>query len=186
VLTGMMTFGTVSAAVSNRLTTQIDGPAAQITVGTLAIERASQRVQLSAQAESAFVNTWVDLDYALVNRRTQQAIRADGTLEFYTGRDTDGSMWTEGGHNLTLTIANVPRGSYDVVVQAQAHTWIDPKAVTPVATNGWDSVNTTARDVVFLASAGGMDWGVFWTIFALVITPPLVLVYWQMKQRQHS
>ena len=186
VLTGMMTFGAVTAAVSSKMTVQIDGPATQVTVGTLTVDRASQRMRLTANTDNAFVNTWVDLDYALVNRKTQQAIRADGTVEFYAGRDTDGSRWTEGNGYLNLYIASVPRGTYDVVVQAQGHHWTDPKAIAPVATNGWDSVLTSARDVTFIASVGGMDWGVFWTIVALLATPPLVLLYWQMKQRQHT
>jgi len=186
VLTGMMTFGAVTQAVSSKLTVQIDGPASQITIGTLSIERPSQRVRLTAQTYNAFVNTWVDCDYALVNRRTQQAIRADGTVEFYSGRDTDGSIWTEGNHDLTLDVSRVPRGTYDVVVQAQAHHWDDPKATAPATVNGWESVNTDTRDVVFIASAGGMDWGVFFTIMALLIAPPVVLLYWQFKQRQNA
>ena len=183
VAAGMMAIGTVTAAVSGRMTVQIDGPATQMTIGTVSIDRASQRVQLIAQTSSDFFNTWVDCDYALVNRRTQQAIRADGTVEYYAGRDSDGS-WTEGSHTMTVTVASVPRGDYDVVVQAQGHHWTDPKAIAPVSTNGWDSVMTGSRDVTFIASVGGMDWAVFWTIAALLLSPPLVLWYWQKRKRQ--
>ncbi|WP_428333066.1 DUF4178 domain-containing protein [Novosphingobium sp.] len=186
VLTGMMTFGTVTAAISSRMTVQIDGPATQATIGTLTIDRASQRVELTAQTYPGFVNTWVDCDYALVDKRTQQAIRADGTVEFYAGRDTDGSTWTEGSHHTTLDISNVPRGTYDVIVQAQGHHWTDPKAIAPVATNGWEGISNGASEVTFVVSAGGVDWGMFFTIMALLITPPLVLMYWQFKQRQNA
>ena len=186
VLTGMMTFGAVTQAIEHQLTVQIDGPAAQITVGTVSIARSSQNIRLIAQADGSFVNAWVDCDYALVNRATQQAIRADGTVEFYAGRDTDGSRWTEGDAKLTLDVASVPHGTYDVVVQAQGHHWADPKAAASTTTNGWDGVITDTHDLRFTANVGGMEWGLFFTIMALVIAPPAVLLYWQMKQRQNT
>jgi hypothetical protein len=185
VLTGMMTLGAVGAVVNRRLSVPIDGPAVETSLGTLTIERPSQAVRLTAMTDSAFTNKWVDIDYALVDRRTQHAIRAEGTLEFYAGIDTDGSRWTEGDRATVLEVASVPRGTYEVIAQAQGHTWTDPKAMSS-ATNGWDSVITDGHDVMVVAQLGGMEWGVFITVLVLIVSPLAIVLYWQVRQGQSA
>jgi spermidine synthase len=60
-------------------------------------------------------NGWVDLDYSLVNRRTQQVYEAYGAAERYSGRDSDGD-WNEGSRNSAISIASVPAGTYGLVL----------------------------------------------------------------------
>ena len=74
----------------------IGGPERTITLGPIEAKRAWQTVTISAKSDD-FVNKWVDLDYALVDRTTHQAIEAGDTLEYYNGSDSDGP-WTEGAY----------------------------------------------------------------------------------------
>jgi len=189
VLCAMALLGHVAQSIDNKLTVRVDGPPVELTLGTITITRPTQAVRVQAVADGALINDWVDLDYALVNRSTQQAIRAEGTIEYYSGRDTDGSIWTEGSHVATIAIASVPRGSYDVVAQAQAHHWSDPKtaaATTGATPSGWETVMGDTHDIWLSAEVGGMEWGVFWTVLALIATPPALLVYWRARRGQWS
>ncbi len=182
VYVGMDYLGTVSQSVSQQLAVQIDGPAVQTTVGTITVGRATQAVNLYAgTADGTFVNKWVDIDYALVNRATQHAIRADGTLEYYAGRDSDGN-WTEGSYRTQVSVSTVPAGTYDVVAQAQGHHWTDPKAAAVATANGWDSVVGDTHTIWFVSQVGGMEWGVFWTVLVLIVIPPAVQIYVRAKR----
>ena len=101
-------------------------------LGPITIDRASERVRITAQA-GGLSNQWLDLDYALVDRATQRSYDAGGTAEHYSGSDSEGS-WTEGDTAPRIVLAAIPRGSYDLVVEAEAHKWADPTVPTPQPT----------------------------------------------------
>ena len=75
-------------------------------------------------------NAWVDLDYALVNRQTQESYQAYGLAERYSGSDSEGP-WTEGDRGATVKLAAVPRGTYDLVVDYKGNRWTGGSGYTP-------------------------------------------------------
>ena len=156
----------------------VGGPERTFTVGPVVAKRAWQTVTIAAQADD-FVNKWVDLDYALVDRTTHQAIVAGDTLEYYTGRDSDGD-WTEGGHSTSTTIARVPRGTYDLVVTASAHAWSDGSLATP-ADNAWSIGPGGAIALTVSAGPGGVLWGNFMVVLLLLFAPPCFFAWRKMK-----
>jgi hypothetical protein len=149
----------------------VDGPAVKLSVGPLKLERAYQFVTVKAAA-SPFSNRWVDLDYRLVNRATQQAISASGALEYYEGSDSDGA-WSEGSHEHEQRFAQVPAGQYDLLIEAQAHRWGQAVAAAPDAP--WSVAAPEKITLGFLVEQGGMPWGVWWLIVVCVAGPVLVV-----------
>jgi hypothetical protein len=99
----------------------LGGPQRSATLGPVTLTRPWQLVAIKARAPE-LDNSWVDLDYALVERTSQQAYEAWGVAERYSGRDSDGA-WTEGSRSATVKLAAVPKGTYDLVVDYQAQKW---------------------------------------------------------------
>ena len=174
----MAFLGSHGATASGSLTLGVGGPERTVTLGPIEVKRAWQTVTVSAAGDD-FVNKWVDLDYALVDRTTHQAIDAGDTLEYYTGTDSDGA-WTEGGHSTSTLIARVPRGTYDVVVTASAHAWSDGTAST-TTDNPWAVGPGGAIAVTISAGPGGMLWGNFVVALLLLFTPPCFFAWRKMK-----
>ncbi|HEX8667135.1 MAG TPA: DUF4178 domain-containing protein [Allosphingosinicella sp.] len=94
------------------------------TLGPVTLTRPWQAVSIAADAPG-LDNRWVDLDYALVNRATQQSYEAYAVAERYSGRDYDGA-WTEGSGRSLVKIAAVPAGAYDLVVSYSTTRWAEP------------------------------------------------------------
>ena len=156
----------------------VGGPERTITLGPIEAKRAWQTVTVSAKSDD-FVNKWVDLDYALIDRKTHQAIEAGDTLEYYSGSDSDGP-WTEGAYSTSTMIARVPRGTYDLVVTASAHAWSDGSLPTPVD-NPWSVGPGGAIAVTISAGPGGMLWGNFVVVLLLLLVPPCFFAWRKMK-----
>jgi hypothetical protein len=97
-----------------------DGPALTETIGVVTLK--SRRSIVAVTSRSDLDNAWVDLDFALVNRATQERFEAYTIVEAYSGTDSEG-RWREGDANRTIHFASLPRGSYDVIVEASAHKW---------------------------------------------------------------
>ena len=147
----MIVFGLGTSSTHNRLEVPVDGPERNLTVGSITVTRPYQFVTVTART-SDFTNRWVDLDYSLVNKQTQQAIEASGTVEYYKGRDSDGD-WTEGSHSTTTKFAGVPRGAYDIVLDASAHSW---SGGSSSPSNAWSGGEKVTVDID--AKAGGILW----------------------------
>ena len=160
------------------LTVGVGGPERTVTLGPVDVTRTWQTVTISAEGD-AFVNKWVDLDYALVNRITHQAIEAGDTLEYYTGIDSDGT-WTEGSRSTSTLIARVPRGSYDVVVTASAHAWSDGSSSASVD-NPWSIGPGGTIALTLSAAPGGVMWGNFLVVLVLLLAPPCFFAWRKMK-----
>ncbi|SNS25972.1 protein of unknown function [Sphingomonas laterariae] len=116
-----MLFGGSSRLFSERVTIEPDRTGRSITLGPIQLDRSWQAVTIEAQAP-ALDNAWVDLDYSLVDRKTQQSYDAYGLAERYSGYDSDGS-WSEGSRTAATKMAMLPAGTYDLLVDAEAHNW---------------------------------------------------------------
>ena len=152
-----------------------------ITIGPITVARAYRPVVIRAQANDGFVNKWVDLDYHLVDRATHQAVGTSTTVDHYEGVDSDGN-WSEGNYATTVMIGGVPRGTYDLVVEAEAHTWSQGAAAPTTETGSeWTTGAGPAIPITISASVGGMLWGNFWTVVVLVFGPALLLLWWHKR-----
>jgi hypothetical protein len=99
----------------------LDGREQSVSFGPITVTRPYQVVRIRAEAPN-LSNAWVDLEYSLVNRQTQQAYAAYGLAERYSGSDSDGP-WTEGDRGATVKLAAIPRGTYDLVVDYTGNRW---------------------------------------------------------------
>ncbi|WP_232495339.1 DUF4178 domain-containing protein [Novosphingobium kaempferiae] len=148
-----------------------------VKIGTISVRRPWQFVKVTADAGD-FDNRWVDLDYSLVDRTTGQSIDAYGIVEHYSGRDSDGS-WTEGSRSGTTLLGKVPRGTYDLYVDAAAHAWpSDP----PPDTSGWSLAETIT--VSINVETGALPWGNWWTAAVLLFLFPGTVI-WQRLRNRH-
>ncbi|WP_374524100.1 DUF4178 domain-containing protein [Sphingopyxis sp.] len=184
----MVGFGVATQSVENTVNVAVDGAEQSLKIGTLTIDRSYQPVTINARSGS-FDNRWIDLDYMLVDRATQRAHTAYGVVERYSGTDSDGP-WTEGSYSATVKFSAIPRGTYDVVVDAQAHAWPAPltnPANQPPGTEpgpwdikqpgSWDSGERI--EVHFQADAGGVLWGNLWLEMALLFGLPAIILWWR-------
>jgi hypothetical protein len=94
------------------------------TLGPITVTRPYQMVEISAAAPG-IDNAWVDVDYTLVNRETQESYEAYGLAEHYSGSDSDGP-WQEGSGEGTAKVAGIPAGTYDLVVEYSGNLWGSP------------------------------------------------------------
>lgn len=189
----MVGFGISTQSVENSLNVAVDGQEQSVTIGTLTVTRPYQPVTINARS-SNFDNRWIDLDYMLVDRRTQRAHTAYGVVERYSGSDSDGP-WTEGGYSATVKFGSIPRGTYDLVVDAGAHAWPAPltsSSMAPSPSPGsepgpWDLQQPTSWDggerieLYFTASAGGIMWSNLWLEMALLFGLPLLILWWRSE-----
>jgi len=67
-------------------------------------------------------NSWIYVNYALINQDTGQAWDFGREVSYYHGRDSDGS-WSEGGRQDSVVVPSVPAGHYYLRVEPE----VDPK-----------------------------------------------------------
>jgi hypothetical protein len=67
-------------------------------------------------------NSWIYLNYALINQDTGQAWDFGREVSYYHGYDSDGS-WTEGSRTDNVVIPSVPSGHYYLRIEPE----VDPK-----------------------------------------------------------
>lgn len=145
-----------------------DGPAAAAKFGPVALDRRRSGVAVRGSAD--LENAWVELDFALVNRATQERYEASATAEHYRGRDSDGE-WTEGDRRPDVTFAALPRGSYDLVVEATAHVW--------PARQSWERPAAASEPPIpvrVTVTRNATFWGVLW--LALIVIWAIPLTQW--------
>lgn len=188
-LGAMLWLGRVSQIVPGAVDLDVDAPGKIVPLGTITVPGVSRAVTITASSDQNLVDNWVDFDVTLVDRRTQRAIPASGTLEYYAGHDSDGD-WSEGSHTRSVTIASVPAGTYDVWIDAEAHHWNDPKSgpvPTPAGTDPWGISTGTpglSLHVWLNAQVGGFAWGMYLTVLALITAPPLIVGYIRLRKRR--
>jgi hypothetical protein len=179
-----MMFGLQGKQAVQRFALELERPAKTMPVGSITISRPYQTVTLTAKADT-IQNQWIDLDYSLVNRATQQSINAYGVVEYYEGSDSDGS-WSEGGRGATTKIAGVPRGTYDIMVDAEAHNWSGGSSTSSFAGNdGTGSGTGEAINVTIGAAGGGVFGSNIFLFLLLIFGPPLWMLYRRLKESGH-
>ncbi|WP_165356436.1 DUF4178 domain-containing protein [Sphingosinicella sp. BN140058] len=117
----LILMGTGPVLFRGTLPYALDGTSRTATLGPVTVTRPHQLIAIDAEAPG-LENAWVDLDYALVDRKTQASYEAYGLAERYSGRDSDGD-WTEGSRSATVKLAAVPAGTYDLVVDYSGQQW---------------------------------------------------------------
>jgi hypothetical protein len=158
--------GVGSGDATNTLVLEIGGAPKNAVIGTVQVDKPNGFVVIDARSTD-FTNKWVDLDYSLINLDTQQAYTGYDTLEHYTGRDSDGA-WSEGSTELTTRFGSIPRGRYEVVVDAGAHSWGSGSS-NDGQYNGW--AGEPPLVVTFRARPAGM-----YLQDLLMVAGPLLLV----------
>lgn len=100
----------------------LDGAPRTVVIHDITIPQRSSAVGISAQSDQ-LDNDWIDLDYSLVDKRTQESFDSYGLAEHYSGSDSDGS-WSEGDTRPNTRLSSIPPGTYDLVVELSAHRWV--------------------------------------------------------------
>lgn len=170
----MMVFAGPTNRTGGSLDVPVGGSRSEVKVGTITVERPWQFVTVRGDVTSpGFDNRWVDLDFTLVDTRSQQSLDGSGTIERYSGTDSDGP-WTEGGNSEETMFGHVPRGTYDIYVDAAAHGWpSDPLPAT------WTEPEKVSVSVS--ARTGSYPWGNFWTLLIAIAALPLAIVWWRRE-----
>ena len=148
-------------------------------LGPITVTGAREKVKIAARA-AGLDNQWLDLDYSLVNRATQESFDAYAASESYHGRDSDGA-WSEGNSSPNTGLASIPRGTYDLVVDAAAHRWVDPKASSTVTGifgfGGGPATSAAAVPVTVTVDRGGGFAGPFFlALLALGVWPLIAFI----------
>lgn len=156
-----------------------DGSETSATLGPVTFSRPYQKVEIHADVPS-LENGWVDLDYSLVNRATQESYAAYGAAERYSGYDSDGS-WTEGSRGADVTVASIPAGTYDVVVEYKGNRWesgtSSVSGVFGQQDSGW--MGSAADPVVTLEVRQGALFFSNFLIALILIVIPLIWVFFR-------
>lgn len=182
-----MIFGMTGKSASREFTVYAGQAPQTVTVGTMTITRPYQSVTIKAQS-SSFTNKWVDLDYSLVNRATQESVDVYGLVEYYEGTDSDG-RWTEGSHTTTLKLAGIPKGTYDLAVEASAHDWNGGSSSSWFGSDPPPAAGSGSGDPITLkvSFAPGGTFGGNLILFSLLIFgPPFWLLYRRIKGRRED
>jgi hypothetical protein len=148
-----------------------DGQEQTATIGPLTFDQPWQRVEVRARAPG-LSNAWIDLDYSLVERKSQQVYEAYGLAERYSGRDSDGD-WTEGSRESSISMASVPRGTYDLVIDYRGQHW------SGAQTNFWDGPSAqNLPDMQVQVRRGGM-YGSNLILALILIAVPLIWTFFR-------
>lgn len=171
----LMLFGGTGEPQRFGLQVTPDGPAVSQTFGPVVVSSRRQAMTLAVRTPNVDQG-WVDVDVSLVNRRTQDSYDAYALNEHYSGQDSDGS-WSEGARGQTLKVASLPAGTYDLVVDAQAHHW------GSTGNWNWDQASGTYKveglppvDVSIKVMRGARFASNFFFALLLVLLPPLLML----------
>jgi len=118
-------------------------------------------------ASAPLNNAWVELQGSLVNTDTGKSYPFVNSLQYYSGRDSDGS-WSEGSSRGSVLIGGVPAGTYNLVVDGSS----GDQTGRPVA--AYVDLGLT-HDVV--------TWRNFWIAILLIALYPLYLAV-RVSERQ--
>ena len=83
------------------------------------------RGDLQIEAASPVNNGWVELGVTLVDEAANRSFPSHILVEYYYGTDSDGA-WNEGARQASALFANVPPGSYRMVVEYDAGAFANP------------------------------------------------------------
>ncbi|NIJ19192.1 hypothetical protein FHS95_000861 [Sphingomonas naasensis] len=146
-----------------------DGREQSVTLGPITLRSRYQSVHLRAEVPR-LENGWLDLDYSLVDRKTQQVYEAYGAAERYSGTDSDGA-WTEGDRRTAVSIPSVPAGSYDLVVDYKGNRWSNAPSYLDSGAGWMDAAN--APQVTVEVRQGAVYASNLWLALILIAAPLL-------------
>lgn len=170
----MLFFGMGKTLVTNQIEVELDAPARTYNLGTITVGRSYQPISVTAKSVEQFDNKWIDLDYSLVNKATQESIDGYSVVERYSGTDSDGA-WSEGGYSKTAKFAGVPAGTYDLQVEASMHTWSGSSSSIP--SNPWSTGSGEKYHLSIEAGSGGVFWGNFVVAVLLLLAMPIFMLF---------
>jgi hypothetical protein len=122
-LLGLMAFNDMVASkdpVFNGSYRLASGPAkgeASFVTDVFELKGRSSNVEVKTNAN--VFNSWIYLNYALINQDTGQAWDFGREVSYYSGYDSDGH-WTEGSHKDTVIVPSVPPGHYYLRIEPEA------------------------------------------------------------------
>lgn len=157
--------------ISSQIAIADDGRDQEATIGPFELRRPFQKVVIRAVVPD-LENGWVDLDYTLVERRSQASFSAYKAAERYSGRDSDGS-WTEGSRAATAHIASVPAGTYDLVIEYKGNRWASPQTF-----GDWRAASFAQPIVRLTVDSSGVFAGNL-LLALLLIAVPLVIAFFR-------
>ncbi|MDB5708303.1 MAG: hypothetical protein JWL96_373 [Sphingomonas bacterium] len=186
IVIAMMASGTTQVAAQAAVAV-LDGGTQTAVIHNIVLRNARNRVVIDAQA-GALQNAWVDVDYSLVEQKTQENYDAYALAEHYNGRDSDGS-WSEGDTAPSVTLSSIPRGTYDLVIEMSGKHWVDPNQA---AGSYWGEMigpgAETPVNIGFAVSHGGVFGGNLILCLLLIAAWPAViaLLHLQFESRRKA
>lgn len=144
--------------------TALDAPTAYggHTVVVASFEVLGRPAPATLRSDANLKNSWLDLEYSMVNRESQEHFDIAQGLERYSGVDSDGS-WSEGDSSKTTTFGPVPAGRYDLLLDAAS---------------GDASYASYTGDVSVYLTKGVSIHRIAWIAWLLIISVP-VLMFWR-------
>lgn len=112
-------------------------------------------------ANARINDSWVELQYALVNRTTGKSYEMGQQFEYYSGFDSDGA-WSEGSTSASTLLPSVPAGDYDLLVDSSSGTSLGAPVKEPIHV-------TLTHDVA--------PWRNFWIACTVIVLYPAFLLY---------
>ena len=109
-------------------------------------------------------NSWIELNCSLVDAKTGVSRDFTNAFSFYSGNDSDGA-WTEGETHDTSLIADVPAGTYNLVIEGASGDEHGARLAQPVSLE-------LRHDVV--------PWRNFWLAILAILAYPALLLWRRM------
>jgi hypothetical protein len=100
-------------------------------------------------------NSWVELNFSLVNSQTHETFDVSQAIEYYHGRDSDGD-WSEGGRTKSSITNLIPKGKYHLLFDYELG-----------GSKILQFYSTIKREVPY--------WGNFWIALVLIFAYPIIL-----------
>jgi Domain of unknown function (DUF4178) len=147
---------------SYEFNTSAKGEASFVT-DTFELKGHTSNVQLTTSTNVN--NSWIYLNYALINQDTGHAYDFGREVSYYYGYDSDG-RWSEGSSNDSVTVPSVPPGTYYLRVEPES----DPTRNTIFYTI------TVKRDV---------PQATFFGLGVLALLLPAILITWRSLNFEH-
>jgi predicted RNA-binding Zn-ribbon protein involved in translation (DUF1610 family) len=113
---------------------------------------------VTVEGQAQVANSWIELDFGLLNEATNERFEKDLEIEYYFGTDSDGS-WSEGSQSGSATVSGIPPGKYRLIIEPEA----DPKI--------------TEMPFTMRVRHGGVFWSNFWLMLCLLLAYPIYLFF---------
>jgi hypothetical protein len=95
------------------------GAAGEHSFVTDTFELTGRTAPVKIETNASLNNSWLYLDYALINQDTGQAYDVGRELSYYFGSDEDGA-WSEGSEHDSVTVPAVPPGHYYLRIEPES------------------------------------------------------------------